>query len=392
MTTPPKPTRYAPFQRTRARNVALASCLAVLVALCALPAPAAAQPDPSNGQATGFGTITMPAYLSGPGPMPVTARIHIDDVSQLPADGHLLFGFSTLDAQAHVRLDGLETADGTAIAAEPGSSPGTASEPRIAVTVASLQGLANAGDLVLKGTAWADGNGRFHIGALAMAFDAGWAPLEGPDGPAQLFAFSWLGAKELTDGGAPFAGRGNLAPTWIPVLLLGGICAMLWWLSKGLPRRHGRAKALPGLLQHNATNPAKGPQFEHGPRRILAATPISPEAIQPRTRPAPLAGLPRPARRPRPGQHPVRMNASARPIAAPRPRPPEEPDPMPMPQPLPPIPPLPYDRRGATAHAASPFTGRPGTHAPAPRPRSGTPAPAHGRAPGLGATGLRPRR
>lgn len=266
-------------------HAALAVALAVAVA-----APAAA--EFRNAQPTSLGTVWMPPYLQGRGPVEVEARIRLADPAALPPDGHLLVGFSTRDPMAHVRLDAVRRADGTSLHAATPDSDGP-DQPRRSIAVAELGGTA---EILLQGTAWADGNGRFHIGALAMAFTADWGPVVDAGGEAaQAYGFTWLGARQLNGVAGPFTGQGNDPVALIPALGLVATCAFLWWLSR---------------------RPVKAPRFQRSappPRQVLVASPM---ARAPRIhKPAP----PRPVWRPPPrpaGIHPVRpapVTAPARP-------------------------------------------------------------------------------
>ena len=332
-----------------------------LVCALALTAPAAAEFQ--NGQSSQFGTISLPAYMPGRGPVAVEARIHLADVAGLPGDGHLLLGFNTLDSQAHGRLDGVFGADGTALAVE--KSSGGPDAPRLAIATSALTGP----DLVLRGTAWSDANGRFHIGALALAFTGDWGTVVTPDGqPAQLYGFTWLGARQLTGVAGPFSGQGNDGAALVPAFALIGLCGFLWWLS----RRPVRARRV---------RPARGFAHARAGPKILTAPPIV--AAPPRARPS-MPLMSRPQRRPSPGEHPVRPvmrhaalpssnvapfpNPMPRPHPAPAPTPPDT-EPEPDPEPRDPVP------FGMRRNAVRPrVTATPGRPAPAPSLRSGAPA------------------
>jgi hypothetical protein len=258
---------------------ALRVALALALAVAAI-APAAA--EFRNAQPTALGTVWMPPYLQGRGPVEVEARIRLADPAALPQDGHLLVGFSTRDPMAHVRLDAVRRADGGPLRAASTDSD-RPDQPRRAIAVADI---GPAGEILLQGTAWADGNGRFHVGALAMAFTADWGPVVDASGqPAQAYGFTWLGARQLNGVAGPFTGQGNDPVALIPAVALVATCAFLWWLSR---------------------RPARMPRFQRSalaPRPVLVAPPL---AREPRLhRPAP----PRPTWRPPPrpaGIHPVR--------------------------------------------------------------------------------------
>ena len=246
----------------------------------ALATPAAA--EFRNAEPTALGTVWMPPYLQGRGPVEVEARIRLADPAALPQDGHLLVGFSTRDPMAHVRIDAVRRSDGSPLHAVPPDSD-RPDQPRRSVAVADL---GRDTEILLKGTAWADGNGRFHVGALVMAFTADWGPVVDASGaPAQAYGFTWLGARQLNGVAGPFTGQGNDPVALIPAVALVAICAFLWWLSR---------------------RPVKATRFQRSafaPRPVLVAPPM---AREPRIhKPAP----PRPVWRPPPrpaGIHPVR--------------------------------------------------------------------------------------
>lgn len=300
----------------------LRAALAVAIIL-AVAVPAAA--EFRNAQPTSLGTVWMPPYLQGRGPVEVEARIQLADPAALPQDGHLLVGFSTRDPTAHVRLDAVRRADGTLLhTAVPGSD--RPDQPRRSIAVAEL---GQTEEILLQGTAWADGNGRFHVGALAMAFTADWGPVVDADGePAQAYGFTWLGARQLNGVAGLFTGQGNDPVALIPAAALVATCAFLWWLSrrpvKALRFQRSAWAGRPVLVappmarEPRIHKPAPPRPTWRPPPRPAGIHPVRPAPVTAAraphgrpARPAPLRGAPTPVRAPPPGG-PTRPTPAAR--------------------------------------------------------------------------------
>lgn len=271
--------------------------IAMLLVLVLAATPTHAQPsggDFGNGQSNAFGSISMSPYLAGPGPVTMEAVVRIADPGALPADGFVLFGFNALDATVHANVEGVFTPEGERLDAVPGTPTGDDRQPRYAVP-ASL--LVESPQVVLRGLAWANGNGRFHVGALAMAFASDWSPITVGGEQAQLYAYGWLGARELSQA-IPFSGQGNDAWALAPAIALVALCVFLWWLS-GRPEPAG----------------PRPQSFSHVPRRILTAPPQVRLPSRPARPVRPMPALRPPPRRLRPGEHPVRWTGPTRPPA-----------------------------------------------------------------------------
>lgn len=207
----------------------LALVVPLLLASALAPAASAHHPpDPSapwdfrNAQPTAFGQAELPPYLDLPAGEPVEVAVpltlHPDRLTR-PAFRYLV-GLNLHDDAVQVESLTL-TRDGKAVPVERDERD-RALQPRFIVAGADLPREGPV-ELVLTATLAAAQDGRLHVGALAIAFDAGWGTLRTDDGaPAQVYAFTLaMSDGHAAQGLAPrFTGQGNSPWALAPLALL----------------------------------------------------------------------------------------------------------------------------------------------------------------------------
>jgi hypothetical protein len=243
-------------------GVLLTQTAVVCVALIAWPWSEKAPPSPlpgDNGMDTSFGTIRSDLHRpSDSGPVDWEARTTIKPGAASDA-ARFLFALVSQTPTLEVHLLNLTTADGTPIAVDRDEREEGALVPKLFVNASAMPSPGT--EIVLRGTAAADNNGRYQVGSLVIAFDADWEKVVTPDGDvAQLYGYGYVSAAGLDGRGPPFEGSGNVAPFGVVAFLfllpLGGIVGGVEWM-----RRRPRPDRLP---------PAAGPP--------VAAPPTPPPA------------------------------------------------------------------------------------------------------------------
>lgn len=208
--------------------------VALALLVCATPGAAHHAADPTapydfrNRNASAFGSIAMPVYVDAPAgeavDLAVPITIHPDEL-RAPAARYSI-GFNLHNDV--VRLDDVElTHKGKPVAFER-DDRSSALQPRLVVPGDALPRDGPV-DLVLTATATASQDGRLHVGALAIAFDAAWGTLQTDDGSkAQAYSFTLLMAQgHASSGLAPrFHGEGNSAVALVPLAAMLGLTAM----------------------------------------------------------------------------------------------------------------------------------------------------------------------
>lgn len=239
--TRPTPARSLGLVLPRAPACGLALLLlAVPLVLPVAGAQADQQPaapgDFANGQVNGLGRIAMEPYVEANGaPVLLAARITLLDRATLERASSLLVAIN-LEAK-DVEVGGQRLAAGDRVftptrtdVAEGGKQFQSFYDP--AEILASSAG--GQVDLVLTATATAKANGQWHVGALVIAFDAGWGTLRSSDGGAAvLYGFSLVMEDGLAGSAlAPFHGQGNAGILLLPaVVALAGAAGGAWQLA-----------------------------------------------------------------------------------------------------------------------------------------------------------------
>lgn len=234
--------------------------------------------DFRNSDPSAFASASMPVYLDAPAGEPVDLEVPISlhpEELQSPAARYLV-GFNLHDDV--VRLtDVAVTRDGKLVAFERDERSSTL-QPRLIIPGDALP-RSEPVELLLTGTATASEDGRIHVGALAIAFDAGWGTLRTSDGgAAQAYAFTLLMSDgHATTGLAPrFHGEGNSAVALVPLLGMVSVTAFglraAWRRLHAPPTKEPTPTATPGARR---TTPQPAPPM-----------PAPAQATRPRPAPA----------------------------------------------------------------------------------------------------------
>lgn len=203
----------------------------MIAVLVAAPAAAHHEADPSapydfrNSEPSAFGSMAMPVYLDAPADEAVALSVPITLHPEALADPafRYLVGFNLHDDATQLS-DVALTMGGKPVAFERDVRHSEL-QPRLILRGDDLPRDGPV-KLLLTGTALASSNGQIHVGALAMAFDAGWGTLATKDGgAAQVYTFTVLMSEGHAGTGlAPgFRGQGNSALALAPVGVLFGL-------------------------------------------------------------------------------------------------------------------------------------------------------------------------
>lgn len=193
------------------------------------------QPGPEND----FGVVDWedPYPQSTGEPAPIVARIDLRDWDGAADMEYVLLAFNVKTDAMVIELSSVETPDGTPM---PLHADERAAEPRTPKVIVAAEDLAN-GTVVLRGTVTPEANGRFHMGAMAIGFDAEFAKLLLPGGySAEVYGSAEATAEGFETG--PFAPpfRGDSNQVHVPgagvVVAVAALGVAAWRVTAGTRR------------------------------------------------------------------------------------------------------------------------------------------------------------
>lgn len=291
-----KRTQWFPRSRGFRGWVVLAS-----VVVLAMPVAANHEVDPDapydfrNSDVSPFGSVGMPVYLDAPAGEPLALEVPVTLHPEALADpaARYLVGFNLHNADIVQLADVAVTFKGKPVDVER-DERSSAAQPRLIIPGDALPRTGTV-DLLLTGTATASADGRIHVGALAIAFDAAWGTLRTTDGEAaQAYAFTLLMSEgHASSGLAPrFHGDGNSAVVFVPLVAMLGLTSLglrAAWRRLHAPEPQA-ATPVVGVPVQPATAHSAGPASTMVPATFTAMAPPRPAttvASAPRPVPTP---------------------------------------------------------------------------------------------------------
>lgn len=227
------------------------AAMLVLASTASAKEPQPPEPLPGeNGMDTSYGTIKMPYHaVSRDAPAAIEAHVRLHPGSGAQNSPMVLFAFVVATSTVSTELVELTTGNGTPLRIERDERDPGGRDQKLWVKGIDLPPPGE--EIVLRGRAAADNNGRYQVGALVIAFDAEWKKVITTQGEvAQLYSYLFLTSSgvETSAFAPPFEGQGNVVPLWglAMVAVMAGTGAYGW-------RRWRRRKASSG----------GGPKLEH---------------------------------------------------------------------------------------------------------------------------------